>query len=74
MSKILVIGSSECSNALIAALINHYGDGAIDSTQNEPLTKAQMPDQYWGMGRPRPDNNWRGGSKGKGGKTKWPRR
>lgn len=74
MSKILVIGGSDCSKALISALIKHYGDGVVDSVQNEPLTKAQMPTDYWGIGRPRPNNQWRGGSRGKGGKTKWPRR
>ena len=74
MSNILVIGDSDLSKALIEALKKNYAGEVINSSRNEPTTKAQTPEQYWGMGKPKPDNQWRGGSRGKGGKTKWIRR
>lgn len=70
MSKILVVGDGRVEKVVVEFLKSKYGDDVI---QGEPLTAGQMP-------RVAKDvvitskNEWRGGSRGKGGKTKWPRR
>ena len=70
MSKILVIGDHQLvSRELIKAL----GDKFECVVQGEPLTAGQMPRVAKDMVITS-ENEWRGGSRGKGGKTKWPRR
>ena len=71
MSKILVTDDGiKIRDEVIKFLREKYGD---DVVQCESLTEGQMP-------RPTKlllatnENEWRGGSRGKGGKTKWPRR
>lgn len=69
MSKVLVIGGDTVSKELIKMLAMKY-EGIVHC---ESLTAVKIP---------RPSkasvitnkNEWRGGSRGKGGKTKWPRR
>ena len=48
-------------------------DGDIELTQYEPLTEGQIP-KVFNYAKPKKENKWRGGSLGKGGKTKWQRR
>lgn len=48
-------------------------EGDIELIQCEPLTEGQMP-RVFNYSKPKQENKWRGGSRGKGGKTKWPRR
>lgn len=67
-SKILVIGGGMVGKALIEALVErecgvvqfyHCADGQLPRSRSYIDTSK---------------NEWRGGSRGKGGKTKWPRR
>lgn len=68
MSKVLVIGGSGfVSRELIKAL----GDKFEGVVQGEPLIEGQIPRVSKGMILTN-ENEWRGGSRGKGGKTKWP--
>lgn len=48
-------------------------DDDLGLVQFDPLTEAQMP-KVFDYVKPKQENKWRGGSRGKGGKTKWPRR
>lgn len=71
-SKILVAGGrGEITRAIIKTLKEKYGDDVI---QGEPLTAGQMPKVTNPLSMEVSENKWRGGSRGKGGKTKWPRR
>tara|TARA_R110002124_G_C8974544_1_gene515777 strand:+ start:29060 stop:29278 length:219 start_codon:yes stop_codon:yes gene_type:complete len=69
MSKVLVIGGRGCATeSLIKSLKEKYGG---DVVQGEPLTQGQMPRLTKSLLELN-ENEWRGGSRGKGGKTKWP--
>ncbi len=63
-------GDIEIRDAVINLLKEKYGN---DVVQGEPLTEGQMP-KVFNYAKPKQENKWRGGSRGKGGKTKWPRR
>ena len=67
-------GDSELRGDLIKALCKIHGNIDEDKTQSEPLMPWQIPDLNCGYEKQKQDNGWRGGSRGKGGKTKWPRR
>ena len=71
MNKILVIDDDiKIRDEVIKFLKGKYGD---DVVQGEPLTQGQMPRLPKSL-LANNENEWRGGSKKKGGKTKWPRR
>ena len=70
MNKVLVIGDQHMfSRELINLLADKY-EGIV---QGEPLTAGQIP-RVKKHAVAKSKNEWRGGSRGKGGKTKWPRR
>ena len=74
MSKILVVGDGSISKQVIKSLAVLYGGGRFGQgkvVQGEPLTAGQMPRVAKEMILTN-ENEWRGGSRGKGGKTKWP--
>jgi hypothetical protein len=75
--KIGIIGGDQSDrDSLLEALAEIYSVTEVDFdiVQGEPLTTGQMPKRKWGEGKPKRSNEWRGGSRGKGGKTRWPRR
>lgn len=67
-SKILVIGGGMVGKALIEALVEREC-GAV---QFDPCADGQLPRVRSYIDTVK--NEWRGGSRGKGGKIKWPRR
>lgn len=85
--KVIVIGGAADSLEVVRALrkISNKGgveivdyseienNGDLELAQSEPLTEVQML-KVFNYLKPKPNNQWRGGSRGKGVKTKWPRR
>lgn len=65
------ISNKESVEVIDYKAIENSGD--IELVQFDPLTEAQMP-KVFNYAKPKQENKWRGGSRGKGGKTKWPRR
>lgn len=45
----------------------------LELVQLEQFKELQIEDAF-NFSKPKQSNQWRGGSRGKGGKTKWPRR
>lgn len=72
--NIMVIGSGNDSAKVIKALEKIHGKNVYDVTlsNNEDIEPAQQ--KALDYVKPKQNNQWRGGSRGKGGKTKWPRR
>lgn len=48
-------------------------NGDIELVQFDSVTDLEIPKGF-NYTRPKQNDQWRGGSRGKGGKTKWPRR
>lgn len=85
--NIIVIGSESDRLEVVSALRKISNNGSVEIidvsdieneddlelVQFDPLTEAQIP-KVFDYVKPKQINQWRGGSIGKGGKTKWPRR
>lgn len=77
--KIGIIGGDQKSRREVMVALSKIHGGEIIASgeweglqQGEPLIAEQMP--KFKVIKPKGDDSWRGGSRGKGGKTKWPRR
>lgn len=65
------VSNSERLEIIDASEIENNGN--LELVQIEQYKEVQMPNDF-NFSKPKQSNQWRGGSRGKGGKTKWPRR